>query len=261
MSPLPQLSADCASCRGLCCVIPAFAASADFAITKPAGVACPHLVADFRCGIHTQLRERGFAGCSVYDCFGAGQRVSAMQDVRDDAATMHRVFPVMRALHELLWYLTSALAMPAARPIQGSLEGARDDTLRLAEVAAREDVDVAAHRDKVNPLLQKASELARAGRRGVDHRGADLAGADLRGANLSGANLRGARLIGADLRHAKLDAADVTGADLRGADLGGADLRGVLFLLQSQVDSARGDASTRLSPSMSRPAHWAAGHR
>jgi hypothetical protein len=27
------------------------------------------------------------------------------------------------------------------------------------------------------------------------------------------------------------------------------------------VDSARGDASTRLSPSMSRPAHWAAGHR
>ena len=67
-----DLRADCARCFGLCCVAPAFAASADFAIDKPAGQACPHLAGDFRCGIHDELRPRGFPGCTVYDCFGAG---------------------------------------------------------------------------------------------------------------------------------------------------------------------------------------------
>ncbi len=70
------LSADCANCFGLCCVGPAFAASADFAIDKAAGTPCPNLGGDFRCGIHDQLRPKGFAGCTVYDCFGAGQKVS-----------------------------------------------------------------------------------------------------------------------------------------------------------------------------------------
>ena len=71
-----RLHADCARCFALCCVAPAFAASADFAIDKPAGQPCPNLLADFRCGIHDHLRERGFPGCTVFDCFGAGQRVA-----------------------------------------------------------------------------------------------------------------------------------------------------------------------------------------
>ena len=53
-----RLRADCTRCAGLCCVAPAFAASADFAIDKPAGHACPNLRDDDRCGIHAQLRER-----------------------------------------------------------------------------------------------------------------------------------------------------------------------------------------------------------
>src|SRR5581483_2656774 len=105
-----ELRADCSKCRGLCCVIPAFVASADFAITKPAGVACPNLQADLRCGLHSQLRERGFRGCVVYDCFGAGQRASQLDDPAAD-------FPLLRSLHELLWYLTAALALPKAAPI------------------------------------------------------------------------------------------------------------------------------------------------
>ena len=50
------LRADCSRCTGLCCVAPAFAASADFALDKPAGRACPHLQGDSRCGIHADLR-------------------------------------------------------------------------------------------------------------------------------------------------------------------------------------------------------------
>lgn len=80
--PLPladaraHLRADCSRCAGLCCVAPVFAASADFAIDKPAGVACLDLADDFRCGIHAELRNRGFPGCTVFDCFGAGQRIT-----------------------------------------------------------------------------------------------------------------------------------------------------------------------------------------
>jgi hypothetical protein len=102
-----HLRADCSRCAGLCCVAPAFAASADFAIDKPAGVACPNLQADFRCGIHAQLRERGFPGCTVFDCFGAGQRITqetfggrSWREDPDLAATQFAVLPIVRQLHE-----------------------------------------------------------------------------------------------------------------------------------------------------------------
>ena len=80
---MTELRADCTQCFALCCMVPAFAASADFALDKPAGHPCPHLHPDSRCGIHAELRPRGFAGCAAYDCFGAGQRVSQVTVGRD----------------------------------------------------------------------------------------------------------------------------------------------------------------------------------
>jgi hypothetical protein len=71
-----MLEADCASCAALCCVAPAFAKSSDFAIDKPAGQACRNLGGDFRCTIHERLEPAGFKGCTVFDCFGAGQRIT-----------------------------------------------------------------------------------------------------------------------------------------------------------------------------------------
>jgi len=56
--------------------VPAFSASADFAIDKDAGQPCPNLRPDFRCSIHDRLRQQGLPGCAVYDCFGAGQQVA-----------------------------------------------------------------------------------------------------------------------------------------------------------------------------------------
>src|SRR5690554_2645755 len=73
-----SLQADCESCFGLCCVALPFAASADFAVNKDAGQPCNNLQSNFRCGVHTTLREIGFRGCTVYDCFGAGQKVSQL---------------------------------------------------------------------------------------------------------------------------------------------------------------------------------------
>ncbi len=241
--------------------------SADFAIDKRAGQPCPHLAADFRCGIHDTLRPRGFPGCAVYDCFGAGQQVAQVTFGGSDwraaphtAAPMFAVFPVMRALHELLWYLNEALALAPGEPLVGELGHARDDTERLTHRGPEEilTLDLAALREAVNALLLRTSERVRgrSGAAGVDHRGADLIGADLRRADLRAASLRGAHLIGADLRAADLRTADLTGADLRGADLRGADLTGSLFLVQSQLDAARGDRDTRLSPPLVHPMHW-----
>jgi hypothetical protein len=239
-----ELTADCARCAGLCCVAPAFARSADFAIDKPAGRACPHLAADFRCGIHDRLAERGFRGCVVYDCFGAGQHL--VQRLAD-TAERYALLPVMRGLHELAWLLTAALELDAARHLHDRLRRALAETERLTEGDLRA-VDLDAYRTTVNPLLLAASEAARAGfGPRPDHRGADLIGGRLRGADLRGANLRGALLIGADLRDADLRRADFTGADLRGADLRGADLTGALFLTRPQLISAiTGDADRRL---------------
>ncbi|MGW2486028.1 pentapeptide repeat-containing protein [Streptomyces sp. NPDC001606] len=276
-----ELRGDCAQCFGLCCVALPFARSADFALDKPAGRPCPNLGGDHRCGIHTDLRAKGFTGCTVYDCFGAGQKISQVtfggQDWRtgtkEHTRRMFEVFPVVRQLHELLWYLTEALGLPAARSVHPELRSALEETERLTRQRPEElaALDVAAHRQKVNVLLLRTSELARAGAggtggkkgkgkgKGKDRRGADLVGARLRGADLRGASLRGAYLIAADLTGADLRDADMIGADLRDADLTDADLTGAFFLTQPQLDAARGSAGTRLPGSLRRPVHWTAG--
>lgn len=263
-----RLRADCARCAGLCCVAPAFSASSEFAITKPAATACPNLLADSRCGIHDRLRESGFPGCTVYDCFGAGQQLIQItfggRDWRDDrelAARMFAAFPVLRQLHELLYYLHEARTLVAARPLHADLDAALAATEQLTRRDAEEllEIDLGAHWGSANALLSRASELARKGHGGPDRqlRGADLAGKDLGGADLRGANLRGSLLLGADLRGADLRLADLTGADTRGADLAGADLTTSLFLVQAQLDAARGDDHTRLPATARRPGHWA----
>ncbi len=266
------LRADCGSCFGLCCAALPFTASVDFAADKAAGEPCVHLQRDFRCGIHSRLREEGYRGCTVFDCFGAGQQVSqvtfAGRDWREHPGTatqMFAVFPVMRQLHELLWHLAAARSLEAAGPVRPELDRAVAETERLAmlDAEALERLDVADHRERVNVLLRRASGLARAdagpgGRRELPR---DLVGADLREADLRGAGLRGAVLVAANLTGADLGLADLTGADLRDADLSGADLRTALFLTQAQLDAARGDATTRVPDALVRPAHWPATRR
>ncbi|WP_245948307.1 pentapeptide repeat-containing protein [Paenibacillus sambharensis] len=272
------LKADCEQCFGLCCVSLPFAVSADFAMDKDAGSPCGSLQEDFRCGIHAGLRDLGFRGCTVYDCFGAGQQVSQVtfksrswRQAPESAKLMFEVFPVMRQLHEMLWYLADALTREPARPIHAALQDMMGKTKRLTQLDADSinGIDVVSHRAEVNELLIKTSEFVRAeaarltksssGRRKTYSRGMDLVGAKLKGADLRGANLRGAYLIAADLREADLRWADLIGADMRDADIRGADLTGSLFLVQGQVNSAKGDAGTKLPPSLSRPSHWASG--
>ncbi|THF81718.1 pentapeptide repeat-containing protein [Cohnella fermenti] len=275
--PLAQLRADCDNCFGLCCAALPFAASSDFAADKAAGQPCPQLRDDYRCGIHGELRDQGYRGCTVYDCFGAGQKLSRLtfrgrgwREEPEAAPRMFEAFPIAWQLQELLWYLSEASSLEAVvdRPIREKLlQALREiEELTLQEPDSLLRVSVSACRAEVNPLLLEASELARASARAAFKgplrtpkkagRGADLVGAKLRQADLRCANLRGAWLIAADLREADLRQADLIGADLRDADLRGADLTGALFVSQSQLNSAKGDRSTRIPARLARPFHW-----
>ncbi|MBI9113607.1 pentapeptide repeat-containing protein [Sanguibacter sp. YZGR15] len=273
-APGPDLAADCSRCFGLCCVALAFARSADFAVDKAAGDPCHNLDDADRCTIHARLRPEGFKGCTVFDCFGAGQKVSqgtfgGRSWRHDDGsrALMFEVFPVVRRLQEVLWYLVAAMTMRGTEPVRDDLEAAVTETQRLTGLGPQDlaALDVDAHRDGVNVLLAQASGLARATYPSAPRTkrtrrigpGADLLGARLDGADLRGADLRGTYLIAADLQGADLRGADVIGADLRDADVRGADLSEALFLTQVQVSSAVGDAATRLPGTVRRPDHWA----
>ncbi|MGF7048261.1 uncharacterized protein YjbI with pentapeptide repeats [Paenibacillus sp. DS2015] len=272
---LKHLRADCENCFGLCCVALNFGASADFAMDKEAGKPCPNLQLDFRCGIHKSLRQQGFKGCTVFDCFGAGQKVSQVtfgevdwSEAPETAKKMFDVFPIMNQLHEMLWYLTEALTLKASSPIHTELNFVLDETVRLTELSPDSlmELDVPSHRAEVNALLLRTSQLVRAKSllelksskksRQTDRRGADLLGAKLRGADLRGSDFRGAYLIAADLRDADLRVTDLIGADLRDADLRGANLTDSIFLTQAQINSAKGDMDTKLPPTLIRPDHW-----
>ncbi|GAA2598797.1 pentapeptide repeat-containing protein [Streptomyces axinellae] len=285
---MERLRADCERCVGLCCVALPFSASADFAVNKPADRACAHLTGDHRCGIHSRLRESGFQGCTVFDCYGAGQRLTRRADLAP-GPEMFAVFRVTRRLHELLWLLTEAADLsPDSTPdsasdsspdsaSDSSPDSASDSSPRRAgedagklrdEVDALVDgdadallaVDVDALRARAGAVLEAVSARVRAPFGGRDLRRADLAGARLRAAGLRGAALRGALLIAADLRGADLRTADLLGADLRDAALHGADLTGALFLTQPQLAAARGDSTTALPAHLTRPGHWPARH-
>ncbi len=275
-SPLPlihpDLRADCTNCFALCCTAFGFSKSADFAEDKPAGTSCRHLASDFACGIHQELVGRGFRGCTVFDCFGAGQAVSqqlfsgiSWRERPDTRPRMFAAFAIMRQLHEMLWHLSEAQeraygpdaardARELALTITATTRSGLDELFSL---------DIDALHATVRGLLVEISEGFRASyfadAESVDARlvpGADLAGHDLRDLKMCGADLRGACLIAADLRGCDLTAVDLLGADLRDARLEGADLSAALYLTQPQINAARGDGNTLLPSVVTASPHW-----
>lgn len=269
-----DLGADCANCFGLCCVALAFARSADFPIDKLAGEPCENLDSADACRIHPQLRERGFKGCTVFDCFGAGQKVSrgtfagrSWRTEPEIRAAMAAAFPVVRRLHELLYYLDEAITLVEARRDAAPWSDAFERVRQLTDQSATElaCIDVDAEYNAARTLLVTASEIARAGIGTPGGEpggrllgpGRDLMGANLAGADLRGVTLRGSTAIAANLSRARMRGCDVLGVDLRDADLRAADLDGAIYLTQMQVNSARGDARTVLPAGFDPPAHWA----
>ncbi|HYF74164.1 MAG TPA: pentapeptide repeat-containing protein [Nocardioides sp.] len=245
-----ELAADCSRCHALCCVLLPYRRDGGFGADKPGGVACHHLLEDDRCGIHADLRERGWPGCVVFDCFGAGQHVTQVTyagaswrdlDNPGDRGEMAAVLSSLRLVHEMLRHLrevTERAPDPAADALTAALLDLRDRT--PVEILT---ADLDELQQECGDVLDMASRRLR-DPAGPDLTHADLAGQDLRGRDLRAATLRGALLIGADLRGAVLHHTDLLGADLRGADLRGTDLTEALFVTGPQLAGARTDEAT-----------------
>lgn len=113
-----SLQSDCSQCAALCCVTFEFEVSDDFAIGKPANTACPNLDGRGQCKVHDKLEDLGFRGCAVFECYGAGQRVTqelfggrTWQEDVSLIQPMAERFRQVRRLHELLVLLEAAAAL------------------------------------------------------------------------------------------------------------------------------------------------------
>ncbi|GIN90075.1 hypothetical protein J22TS1_11260 [Siminovitchia terrae] len=268
-----SLKADCSKCFGLCCTALNIAASSDFAINKPAGTPCPNLQRDFRCKIHKNLRDKGFKGCTVFDCLGAGQKVSqdtfsgqSWQEHSEIAKKMFSVFPIMEQIYEMIAFIAEALTFNISPSLQDKLNRQLENLQGLTDMDADSilSLDITRCRLPVNELLLETSEYIRNElssnvfeiKKGRQCRGADWIGKNLKGKDLRTTDLRGAYLIAADLRNTDLRGVDFIGADLRDANLSGANLSTSMFLTQMQINSAKGNDKTILPPHIQPPPHW-----
>jgi hypothetical protein len=152
----PDLLSDCGSCAALCCVAPSFDRSEDFAYDKPAGERCMNLTSGDQCSIHAERVERGYLGCTVYDCYGAGQRV-IREFGREPSVARERAFYVLRDVHELLFLLTQAAALC---PLADSALRAEIDAL-VGVLDALHDppqLSLGKHRAAAHALLRRVGE-------------------------------------------------------------------------------------------------------
>lgn len=257
---LPVLHSDCSQCFGLCCVLLPFSAVSGFGVDKPGGRPCLNLLDDDRCGIHSSLREDGWPGCTVFECFGAGQQVSQVTysgvswREQDNLAEMGAVLSVMRQLHEMLVHL--AEVQRRTPDPEAATAGTAIEALTTADPEALLTFDLDSLHERVGRLLTEASaRVRRPWTAAPDRSRADLAGQRLSG-DLRGTSMRGAVLIRADLRGADLRDVDLLGADLRDADVRGGDLSTAIFLTQLQANAMIGDSETTLPTGLSRPGHW-----
>lgn len=272
-----DLKIDCKNCFGLCCVSLYFSKSEGFPTDKEAKEPCINLEPDFRCKVHSKLLDKGLKGCISYDCFGAGQKVS--RDIYKEkdwlqnpelANEIFEVFCIINKIHEMLWYLKSIFSAEElnGNPVKNDLGRLIKETENLTNLNPSSilNIDIVSQRYTVNSILKKARDVLIEGNAKVKNPplGAkkeiagrlDLVGRDLKKTSLNELDLAGALLMAADVRGNNLKHTNLIGADLRDADIRGANLSQSLFITQAQINTARGDSSTILSPWIDRPANW-----
>lgn len=100
-----DLKIDCKQCAALCCVALYFTKSDGFPKDKKSGVPCNHLDKNFKCSQHKDLRSNGCKGCTVYECLGAGQKVTQIiykgRDWKKEPQHAKEMFEVFLHVKEL----------------------------------------------------------------------------------------------------------------------------------------------------------------
>jgi hypothetical protein len=159
-----DLVSDCERCAAVCCHALSFDASDDFAFGKAADSRCRNLEASDLCAIHDQLHARGFPGCAQFECHGAGPRVTrAFAETGAHARERNEAFRVLRGVHQLIWLLTSALALcPASQArlmLRIVLQVRCLDALAAEPLSIARAPGLAAHERAAHELLRQVGAV------------------------------------------------------------------------------------------------------
>jgi hypothetical protein len=104
----------------------------------------------------------GCGGCAIYDCYGAGQRVTrAFAGAQDAEALRSESFLFLRRVHEHLWLLTEAakLCPKSERDLQGDLARAITSLDSIARDPARlKEMDLEAPLTAARVLLRRVGD-------------------------------------------------------------------------------------------------------
>lgn len=263
-----ELRIECDKCFGFCCTALYFSKSDGFPNNKESGKPCINLQRDFKCKIHNELKKRGLKGCIAYDCLGAGQKTAQVTyngqsfiEKPELAQEMFDIFLIIRALHEMLWYLIESYNLEENYEIKEEIYSIIIETKELTLLKGKEllKLDIESHRDKVNVFIRQVSESVRKkvyNFKKITNERKNFISAKLSKQILRGADFRGALLIAADLKNADLSYADFIGSDVRDCNVRGADLSKSIFLTQSQINTMRGDKNTKIPKFLKYPNEW-----
>lgn len=152
---------------GWCCVAHAFDRGDAFAFDKAANEPCRHLSESHRCRVHDSRAERGLSGCASYDCYGAGQLVTARYLARGQngarAASSPRLleaFRALRTIHSLRYLLHEAARFREAAAERAALL-ARLEPASGFELHELEALDLPALESAVFALLRGLAYVLR----------------------------------------------------------------------------------------------------
>lgn len=270
-SIIDPLKSKCDACLGLCCVALFFSKTDGFPHDKKAGEPCKHLAIDHTCKVYPNLKQLGYKGCISFECFGAGQKISRFtfehQDWRSKpeiSKNMFESFQVMRQLHEMIQYVAEANQRIETISIHDRLSEALSKLIDNSNLSFEEltELNLDVLHNEVDTLLTEASKLILGDENKLTKnirklgRSMNLIGKDLRQIELRNTNLRSALMIASTLQGVDFGSSNFLGADIRDALIQDADLSQCLFLTQAQVNSAKGNSSTKLPITCIQPKHW-----
>ena len=263
---LDELKADCLKCSGLCCTALFFSKIDGFPENKVAGKPCKKLKNEYLCKIHHELEKRNMKGCIGYDCFGAGQHVTqaiykgkTWQTSQEQAQEIFDVFIIIFQLYQIRYFLEEAKLVIPAKRLWNDIQNLINENETLSNYTPQNilNIDVESYRNRVNIILKQVCTSIRKCLKNNDNRRlTDFLGRSFKKKDMSGLDLSMKLLIATNFDSCIFDGTIFLGADTRDADFSNADLSESVFLTQGQINSAKGNRSTKLPKHLDYPITW-----
>ena len=264
---LEQLKVDCSQCSGLCCTALFFSKIDGFPENKIAGKPCTKLQNNYRCKIHHELEKRNMKGCIGYDCFGAGQHVTqyiykgeTWQTSKEQSKEIFDVFIIIFQLYQIRYFLEESRIVIPAKELWSDIENLINENEILCNSTKQSilDIDIDSYRNKVNILLKQvcASIIMSFKHNNNKKKLTEFLGRSFKKRDMSGLDLSMKLLIATSFDSCIFDGTIFLGADTRDANFSNADLRESVFLTQGQINSAKGNRSTKLPKHLDYPVTW-----